>query len=177
MISNNPLHQTRKKRALVSGSIRQSLIMVSKAARKSANCIFIFLMLHIFSWGESTLSTRLLTAEEATQLVIKAMPKRMAKLPGLSVDVGIPDRDFRDVIFFDILWRNPAPGSGVAGHFSVYLQTGDVCDPIDWTVITSSKLMRLQKEMRKRIGLKDAKYQEIRKRGPCYGKEFSGPAK
>jgi hypothetical protein len=133
-------------------------------------------LLHSFqSEGQTIPTARLLTKEEAFQIVMQAIPKRMKKLPGFSVEAGYTSHLFANVIFFDAFWRNPFPGSGVAGHFSVNLKTGDVCEPINWDKITNSKLMKVQKEMRRRIGLTDSIYHQLREDGICYEREFSGP--
>jgi hypothetical protein len=110
---------------------------------------------------------RKLTVDEARELASTALEPRQAKLPGLTFQ-PYDDKSYPDFISFEILWDNPVPdGSIVVVDLSVDPQTGDVFKR-GGCVATSPALVKLQKTMRKRIGLSEQDYQKVRHPGsPC----------
>jgi hypothetical protein len=120
-----------------------------------------------FALDQSRNGPRLLTEQDARQLVNAAAPKSMTDLPGFGLDM-YRRPGCSDFFFFDVLWNNPDPqGSILSGHFAVDLRTGEVWDPLIPKRITSRKLERLQRDLRKKIGLSDSEYKKLRDRYPC----------
>ena len=107
---------------------------------------------------------RKLTVDEARELASQALEPRQAKLPGLTFE-PYDDKSFPDYFSFEVLWDNPVPdGSTVVVDLSVDPQTGDVFKRGGCSA-TSPALTKLQKTMRKRIGLSEQEYQKIRHPG------------
>ena len=107
---------------------------------------------------------RKLTVDEARELASQALDQRQSKLPGLTFE-PYDDKNFPDYLSFEVLWDNPVPdGSTVVVDLSVDPQTGDVFKRGGCSA-SSPALTKLQKAMRKRIGLSEQEYQKIRHTG------------
>lgn len=107
-----------------------------------------------------------LSSQEAAQLVVSALPEKTAAAPGLEIQ-QMSDPYFPEFYFFEVLWKNPGPGSVVAGHFAVHRRSGEVWDPLLCRRIVSSSLEQMQQRIRKRIGLSRQEYAELRRQAPC----------
>jgi hypothetical protein len=108
---------------------------------------------------------RKLTVDEARELASEALEPRQAKLPGLTFQ-PYDDKSFPDYLSFEVLWDNPVPdGSTVVIDLSVDPQTGDVFKRGGCSA-SSPALVKLQKTMRKRIGLNEQEYKNLRHPGP-----------
>jgi hypothetical protein len=113
-----------------------------------------------FSYVTSA-AARKLTVDEARELASEALEPRQAKLPGLTFQ-PYDDKNFPDYISFEVLWDNPVPdGSIVVVDLAVDPQTGDVFKRGGCSA-TSPELVKLQKAMRKRIGLSEQEYRKLR---------------
>lgn len=109
-------------------------------------------------------ASRKLTVDEARELASQALEPRQARLPGLTFQ-PYDDKNYPDFLSFEVLWDNPVPdGSIVVVDLSVDPQTGDVFKRGGCSA-TSPALTKLQKTMRKRIGLSEQEYQKIRHPG------------
>lgn len=110
---------------------------------------------------------RKLTLDEARQLAYKAVESVESgnKLPGFGLD-PYKDDYFPDFYFFEALWDNPGPGSGVIGHYAVDPRMGDVWSAIVCRQLTSVSLRKLQRAMHKRIGLSEKQYRKLKRPGP-----------
>jgi len=108
---------------------------------------------------------RQLTVQEAHSILEAYLPDKTKKLPGYGLDDSAgydPGRFY----FIEVTWDNPI-GSVVWGNFAVDKTTGDLwsavvsCDKID-----SRRVRAVQREIRVKIGLTDAKYKQIKNSGP-----------
>jgi len=107
---------------------------------------------------------RKLTVDEARELASQALEPRQAKLPGLTFQ-PYDDKSFPDYFSFEVLWDNPVPdGPTVVIDLSVDPQTGDVFKR-GGCIASSPALIKLQKTMRKRIGLSEQEYKSLRHPG------------
>ncbi len=108
-----------------------------------------------------------ITQEEAKGLVIAAAPKSMLNLRGFALDAFyIPACP--DFCYFDVLWDNPLKeGSVLAGRFVVNLRTGDVWEDGLDKKVTNKRLRKMQRVLRKRIGLADSEYRKLEWIFPC----------
>ena len=107
---------------------------------------------------------RIVTIAEARELAIAAVAPATRRLPGFGAD-DFPEPYFPDYYFFELTWDNPR-GSVIVDHFAVDPRTGDVWSAILCWEIKSGSLKRLQREIRKRIGLTESEYRKVRRRGP-----------
>jgi hypothetical protein len=108
--------------------------------------------------------SRVLTLDEASQLVRAALPAATLSLPKFGLDKYVYP-DYPDLYFFEADWDNPT-GSVVWGHFAVDPKTGDVWDAIACREYKSHSLKTAQASMRTQIGLTKKEYHKIRRRGP-----------
>ncbi len=114
--------------------------------------------------------SRILSEEEARELLTKALePGGAPKLPGYSLEKTstIPEGT-PDYYSFQALWDNPQ-GVAVIGNYAVDARTGDVWSGTVCRALSSRPLRVLQGVIRKRIGLADQLYQQIKRPGPMCG--------
>jgi hypothetical protein len=127
-------------------------------------CKFVALCYLIALPSVSMSQERVLTLDEATQLVRAALPAATLTLPKFGLD-NYAYPDYPDLYFFEATWDNPI-GSVVWGHFAVDPKTGDVWDAIIWREYKTHALKAAQASMRARIGLTNKEYHKVRRRGP-----------
>jgi hypothetical protein len=109
-------------------------------------------------------SLRVLTVDECRQLALIALDPAARKLPKLGVDEN-KNPYFPTFYHFEITWDNPA-GSVVVDHYAVDPRTGDVWSDIVCRMIKSQSLKKLQRTMRKQIGLRTGDYIKLKRPGP-----------
>ncbi len=129
----------------------------------------IIAMLVVLCTGEGTVRASagapLLTQEEARDLVYAALHgQKVLKLPKFALD------KYNDVYFprfysFEGTWDNPG-GSVVTDHYAVDSQTGDVWSATVCSEYKSGHLRKLQRVLRKRHGISEQDYRQIRVLGP-----------
>jgi hypothetical protein len=112
-------------------------------------------------------STRDLTEREAGHLVIAALDASARKLPKLALDayadIKVPAPGFYK---FAVTWDNKE-GSVIVGFFAVNRKSGDVWRLVTCNKVTTPDLSRLQKAMRKRIGLRQMDFLPLTDNAPC----------
>src|SRR5262249_10031234 len=109
------------------------------------------------------------TIEEARELVIAAQLQHARRLPGFSVDAS---RDLAYPRFLELWvhWDGPPGGSVNIGFYDVDPRTGDVWSATSCWEEHTRRLARLQKRLRRRIGLSDELYHRVKSIGPyCEG--------
>lgn len=110
---------------------------------------------------------RAITVTEAQDLVRALLkPDGWTKLRGFVLYQALFDAEFQDFYFIHAEWDSPSGRHAAIGHFAVERTTGDVWDWVKCGKFTSPSLTQAQQALRKRIGLTDADYQQIRKQGP-----------
>jgi hypothetical protein len=116
--------------------------------------------------GQSA-APRTITESEATELVHALLkPDGWTKLRGFVLYRALFEGEFRDFYFIHAERANPAGGATAIGHFAVERSTGEVWDWVICGRFSSPSLTAAQQTLRKRIGLNEAEYQQIRKPGP-----------
>jgi hypothetical protein len=105
-----------------------------------------------------------LTPDEARRLIVAALRPSVEKLPKFGLDAEINQQD-PDFYRFDATWDNPT-GSVVIGSFGVNKATGDVWELVPCRRMGSSRLRRLQDELRRKIDLKSIERRQLN-RAPC----------
>jgi hypothetical protein len=108
--------------------------------------------------------SRTITMNEGRELVYAMLrADGWTNLPGFVIVDPYINPEFPD--FYIIHATYDSDGSGI-GHYAVARTTGDVWD---WAIcgrFTSSALLKAQQVLRKRIGLTDVEYRNLRKPGP-----------
>ncbi len=108
-----------------------------------------------------------LNEAEGRELAITALDPSARKLPKLRVDLyQDPNAPAPDFYKFEITWDNPE-GSAIVAHFAVNRATGDVWQLVVCRRMHSADLKRLQRSMRKRIGLSRKQLRELGAKAPC----------
>lgn len=108
---------------------------------------------------------RMLSVADARHLVYEALSKGERKLPGLYI---APESDAKGrALAFEVLWANPGPGSVHVDFYTVDLHTGalwrgTVCEPV-----VTSRVVRIQHDLRKRLGITEKAYQEALEQNLC----------
>jgi hypothetical protein len=112
-------------------------------------------------------SRSLLTPQEAEQLALAAARSEAnRKLPGLHVEQTRPFPSEAGFYVLEARWNNGGPVGGLAGSYAVDRTTGDVWDAIVCREASTPSVRRLQRAVRKRIGLDGRAYQRLRRPGP-----------
>jgi len=131
--------------------------------------LVVSLMLILSLWAEGATTPRRLTLNEAQQLARMALTDQARMLPGLDLE-GHNSANFRDFYFFIITWGPPrSEQGGTVDQLAVDETTGDVWSALVCREQKSAALMKLQKAIRKRIGLSDRSYRRLRRKGPMCG--------
>jgi hypothetical protein len=68
---------------------------------------------------------------------------------------------------FDLIWANPGPGSVHIEFYTVDLQTGALWSGVDPTLVATPGLARLQRKLRKRLGIMTIDYERAIKAHVC----------
>jgi hypothetical protein len=110
--------------------------------------------------------TRDLSVEDARRLVLQALEPTQRTLPGLVLKPS-PGAQIPDFYRFEVYWDNPTPGSVVVGNFAVNRATGDVWELFFCKKRSSAELRRLQKDLRKAIGLSPDELRKLTDKAPC----------
>jgi hypothetical protein len=114
----------------------------------------------------SSTPRRLVSVDEAKDLVAAALPLTTRHLPKFGVD-GQDDPEFPQFYFLSAMWAGAPDGSAVIGHYYVDKSTGDV-----WSATaeceqeSTPELRKLQGKIRLRIGLSGSEYHKIKRKGP-----------
>ncbi len=120
----------------------------------------------VFNTAQPANQPLTVSMEEAKELVFKALPLKMRRLPKFSLDGGL-DSDHPGFYFIAAMWEGFPNGSAVIGHYAVDASTGDVFSAtVSCDEMSNHAIRKLQAKIRKRIGLSDAEYHKIKGKGP-----------
>jgi hypothetical protein len=110
---------------------------------------------------------RTITVGEATALVQALLkPDGWTKLRGFVLYQALFDAEFQDFYFIHAEWDSPSSRHAAIGHFAVERSTGEVWDWVKCGQFNSPSLGEAQQALRKRIGLSNAEFQQIKRPGP-----------
>lgn len=126
-------------------------------------------VLPIAALGQTScpIKRRNVTLEEASDLVYAYLESGGCTKRTCSVD-QMHDPYFPRFYSFSATWPNPQ-GSPILGYFKVDPRTGDVWNGVICGGFTSPSLVKLQRVIRKRIGLDDEEYKKAPKNVPMCG--------
>jgi hypothetical protein len=116
-----------------------------------------------------------ITTGEARRLVYQALPAEARRLPGLTLHLDDGRDKRRWCAVFDVLWANPGLGSVHVAFYSVDMRTAEVWKPVACEHATNPSVRRLQRAIRKRLGVTEAELRAALARNPCCSRDqFSG---
>ena len=110
--------------------------------------------------------SRTVTKNEAEALVRAALPAKLKRLPQFGMEISQDENNHKFYLAF-VYWAGEPQGSMTVGNYDVDTETGDVwnavssCDEMD-----THALRKLQKMIRRNIGLSDPEYKRIKDKGP-----------
>jgi len=116
--------------------------------------------------ADSVRDSRTVTKDEAEALVRAALPAKLKRLPKFGMEIS-QDGGHPRFYFAYVYWTGEPQGSMTVGSFDVDTETGDV-----WDAVTSCDEMhtqairKLQKTIRKEIGLSESEYKRVKSKGP-----------
>jgi hypothetical protein len=117
--------------------------------------------------GMSYAAHKTITLQQAESLAeAAAEPTGVTKLQGFALELDSGLIGFPDFYFFSAYVAVPG-AQGTSGHFAVNKFTGDVWDPFGCYPLSNPKLMELQKELRKDLGVTLGEYRKLQKKDPC----------
>lgn len=115
---------------------------------------------------------RPLTISEARYLVVVALDSyapRAHRLPGFGIDY-FADPFFWGFMNFSATWSGVPGGGSTIDNIDVNMRTADVMEATICKPITSPRVRRLQRRLRRKIGLSAADYKKFKLIGPyCDG--------
>jgi len=98
--------------------------------------------------------------------VAAALPAETRSLRGFELDL-LPDERFPNFYIFLAAWAGPPNGSLVIGHYAVDKSTGDVWNATsECEELSTPALQSLQRKIRRRIGVSNSEYRQIKRKGP-----------
>ena len=109
---------------------------------------------------------RTVTKDEAEALVRAALPAKLKRLPKFGMEIS-QDKDNPRFYSANVYWAGEPQGSVVVGNYDVDTETGDVWNAvISCDEMSNQALRKLQRSIRKAIGLSDSEYKRIKSIGP-----------
>ncbi len=142
-------------------------MIATQVPRVRSTSALVWALLLLETQGVVQARTRDLNEAEGRELAITALDPSARRLPKLRLDVyQDPRAPAPDFYQFEITWDNPN-GSPMIGHFAVNRSTGDVWKLVVCRRMDSADLKRLQRSMRKRIGLSPKQLRELGAKAPC----------
>jgi hypothetical protein len=107
-----------------------------------------------------------ITVNEATQLVLAALPSKTKQLPKFGLEGGLDSSDPR-FYMFEAYWAGAPNGSMVIGNYAVDASTADVWNaPAACDELSTPALRKFQKQVRSRIRLSPTEYRKKKRRCP-----------
>jgi hypothetical protein len=117
------------------------------------------------SIAHSANQPRVVSVDEAKNLVLEALPPKTRHLPKFGLD-QYKDKYFPQFYFFSATWAGAPNGSSVIGNYAVDSSTGDVWSATECEEESTPELRKLQAKVRLRLGLSDSEYHKIKRKGP-----------
>lgn len=125
------------------------------------------LLICIVVTGIASAGSNLLTLAEAELLArAAAEPSGVTKLYGFSLEPVGEMEGFPNFLFFDAYVATPG-AQGTSGHYAVNKFTGDVWNPFGCSRFSNPQLLKLQRELRRKLGLTPEEYEHHEKDDPC----------
>jgi len=141
------------------------MIRSNRRNRRTAPAPVLVLALLLGICGAAQSRPRALAESEARMIVMEALDPSARNLRGLRLDF-YTNTNAPDFYQCDVTWEPTTDVSPVVGSFSVNRATGDVWNPVLCRRIESPGLRRLQKALRKGIGLGDEELRRLTDKPP-----------
>ena len=121
--------------------------------------------------------TRLVSGEDAKELVLAALPSKTKQLPKFELEGG-DDPTYPQFYVFQAEWAGAPNGSMVIGHYAVDKTTADVWNAVmACEELSNPSVRKLQAKVRSRIGLSPAEYRKKKRRCPLEVEDATTPSK
>jgi hypothetical protein len=109
---------------------------------------------------------RLVSHGEAKHILLNYLrDARYARLPGFALD-GFDSPSIPGFHLFEAVFANPEPGSAMVGSWAVDVRTGDIWSAIVCREMTSPATRVMQRQLRARLHISQARYRLLRRPGP-----------
>jgi hypothetical protein len=134
--------------------------------KKSLVTVAILVLATLPCRADSVRESRTVTKDEAEALVRAALPAKLKRLPQFGMEIS-QDQNNPRFYYAYAYWAGEPHGSVTVGNFAVDTETGDV-----WSAVISCDemgthaLRKLQKMIRRNIGLSDLEYKRNKDKGP-----------
>jgi hypothetical protein len=134
--------------------------------KKSLLAFAILVFVTLTCRADSVRESRTVTKYEAEALVRAALPAKLKRLPQFGMEISQDENNHKFYLAF-VYWAGEPQGSMTVGNYDVDTETGDVwnavssCDEMD-----THALRKLQKTIRRKIGLSDTEYKRVKNKGP-----------
>jgi hypothetical protein len=116
--------------------------------------------------ADSVHESRTVSKDEADALVRAALPAKLKRLPNFGMEIS-QDPHFARFYFASVYWEGEPNGSVMVGSYDIDQETGDVWDAVtSCDEMNTRALRKLQKMIRKEIGLSDSEYKRVKSKGP-----------
>ena len=116
--------------------------------------------------AQSVPETRTVSKVEAEALVRTALPEKLKRLPKFGMEIS-QDKNFARFYTALVYWEGEPNGSVMVGNYDIDQETGDVWDAVtSCDEMNTRALRRLQKTIRKEIGLSDSEFKSVKSKGP-----------
>ena len=127
---------------------------------------FAFAFLLIAAWANAESQSKVISADQARELVRAALPAWvLQKASKVSID-GESDAYLPNFYSFSAYGPTNPFGSSTIGHFLVDRKTGDVWDGVACQKYRTPALAKLQISIRKQLRLSEAEYRRLRHSSP-----------
>ena len=126
---------------------------------------FAFALLLIVGAANAESQSKVISANQARELVRAAIPPWAFKRPPVSIDRG-SDAYLPNFYSFAAYGPTNPFGSSTIGHFLVDRKTGDVWDGVVCQEYRTPALTKLQISIRKQLKLSEAGYRRLRRPSP-----------
>ena len=118
-----------------------------------------------FLYADAKETPRSVSLEQATALVVAALPTKTKQLPEFGIEQFGEDQHSQ-FYFLTAYWQGAPNGSMIIGNYAVDPSTGDVWDAVmECSELNTRALRKLQKRIRREIGLSDSEYKKIKSKG------------
>jgi len=124
-------------------------------------------LLVAFASETSARNTQEVSMKEARALVLASLDSGTRRLPGLHIDgEGVRDSAYPAFYTFAVMWDGTPGGSVMVGFFDVDPRTADVFEGTGCGERKSRSLEKLQRQIRRRIGVTESDYRRLKRKGP-----------
>lgn len=128
------------------------------------------LVLALLLWEGPSGPAKEITREQARQLVLMALKAQgtPTKSPKFDLENGRDELDFPEFYNFEAYFDTKTHLATI-GFYAVGRKTADIWESVGCHRLDSPAIRRLQRSLRKKIGLTEQEYQKLTSVAPCSG--------